>query len=96
MTDAEKVIKGLECCNAPNNHDECPYDGEAHTNICTHKLLNDAVDLLKRLEKKTVDMVCKHNNSLHTGICPTCGKVVNSNCNRRFCGECGQELKWHD
>lgn len=47
MTKLEKVIKGLECCNMPNNHDDCPYDGAAHYNICTHQLLTDSIALLK-------------------------------------------------
>lgn len=47
MADREKVIKGLECCNMPNNHDDCPYNGAAHYNICTHRLLTDAIALLK-------------------------------------------------
>ena len=94
MTSREKVIRGLECCNAPNNHDECPYNGEAHYNICTHKLLKDAIKLLKGQE--TVNIIAKHNNGLSSGICPSCGKVVNTNCNKRFCGECGTGLKWDD
>lgn len=45
-----KVIRGLECCNAPNRHEGCPYDGAAHYNICTHHLLTDAIALLKEQE----------------------------------------------
>ena len=55
MTEREKVIKGLECCNAPNDHEHCPYDGEEHYNICTHKLLTDAIALLKAQEPATVE-----------------------------------------
>lgn len=52
MADIEKVIKGLECCNKPNNHDDCPYNGECHYNVCTHKLLDDALELLKEQQPK--------------------------------------------
>ena len=47
MNTIDKVLKGLECCNAPNNHSDCPYDGAAHYNICTHQLLGDAIALIK-------------------------------------------------
>ena len=50
MAELDKVIKGLQCCNSPNNHEECPYNGAEHYNICTHKLLNDAIALLKAQE----------------------------------------------
>lgn len=97
MTDRKKVIRGLECCNAPNNHDECPYNGEAHYNICTHKLLKDATELLKRQdETRKVNIIAKLNNFISTGVCPTCGKTLNTNCNKRFCGECGTGLNWDD
>lgn len=56
MTKLEKVIKGLECCNMPNNHDDCPYNGAAHYNICTHQLLTDAIALLKEQEPRVLTL----------------------------------------
>ena len=55
MAELEKVIRGLECCNSPNNHEDCPYNGEAHYNICTHKLLADAISLLKAQEARVMN-----------------------------------------
>jgi len=56
MADRENVIKGLECCNMPNNHDDCPYNGAAHYNICTHQLLTDAIALLKEQEPRVMTL----------------------------------------
>ena len=52
MTDQEKVLKGLICCSQISGlacH-ECPYNEENCDNIppvCTGKLANDALMLLK-------------------------------------------------
>lgn len=56
MTDREKVIKGLERCNAPNNHYDCPYNGAEHYNICTHRLLNDAIEALKAQQPRVMTL----------------------------------------
>lgn len=56
MADLTKVIKGLECCNYPNDHENCPYNGAEHYNTCTHNLLNDAAELLEKQSKKIADL----------------------------------------
>ena len=48
MSDREKVLAGLICCNSPNDHENCPYNKESHYNICTHKLLKEAASLLSQ------------------------------------------------
>jgi len=50
--DGEKVCKGLECCDRPNDHEHCPYDGEKHYNICTDKLLKDAIALIRQQQER--------------------------------------------
>lgn len=62
MPDREKVIKGLECCNSPNRHVDCPYDGARHYNSCTYRLLSDALALLREQEPRlmTLEEVIKH------------------------------------
>lgn len=65
MTKIEKVINGLECCNMPNNHDDCPYNGAAHYNICTHQLLTDSIALLKEQEWISVkDRLPEHGQTV--------------------------------
>ena len=102
MTDREKVIKGLECCNMPNNHDDCPYNGAAHYNICTHQLLTDAIALLK--EQGPI----KPTVSVDTWICSKCGhtlesqELIDDKENPQilvhelydFCPVCGKAVKW--
>ena len=52
MTDRERVIKGLMCCqySSKSHCDGCPYcyEGLCGTNDCTADLASDALDLLKQ------------------------------------------------
>lgn len=54
MADREKVIKGLQCCKSPNDHEHCPYNTGVHYNVCTYRLLSDAVELLKKQEARVL------------------------------------------
>jgi len=76
MTKLDKVIKGLYCCNSPNNHEECPYNGAEHYNICTHQLLNDAIDLLIIRQQNTI---CTKER------CPVNASSVPKDCNIPTC-----------
>lgn len=86
MTDREKVIRGLECCNAPNRHEDCPYDGAAHYNICTHHLLTDAIALLREKEPLTI-----HDPG---AICPNCKWPLYPEDHPNYCGNCGNAVSW--
>lgn len=60
--------------------------------------LEDAVfgvdaTMLKEQEPKNVENVAQQI-SCKSGLCPSCGKMLNTTCNRRFCGECGKAVKW--
>lgn len=59
MNDAEKrekVIRGLECCLSPNDHENCPYDGIGKTySHCLKKLVTDALYLLKEREARVLE-----------------------------------------
>lgn len=72
----EQVIKGLECCNMPNNHDDCPYNGAAHYNICTHQLLTDALALIRE-QQEEIQRLCdalkpeppkEEEDEIHSGV----------------------------
>lgn len=58
MTEAEKrekVIRGLECCLSPNDHQNCPYDGIGKTySHCLKQLVTDAFALLKEQEPRVM------------------------------------------
>lgn len=60
MTDAEKrekVIRGLECCLSPNDHENCPYDGIGKTySHCLKQLVTDAFDLLREQEARVMTL----------------------------------------
>lgn len=60
MTDAEKrkkVIRGLECCLSPNDHENCPYDGIGKTySHCLKQLVTDALALLKEQEPRVMTL----------------------------------------
>lgn len=58
MTDREKVIKGLECCNAYDYKcNDCPYqdDGGAEDGCYSDELKAEAFALLKAQEPRLVE-----------------------------------------
>ena len=88
LPDREKVIRGLECCNAPNRHEGCPYDGAAHYNICTHHLLTDAIALLREMEP--VEPIKIRAGLYRCGICKMFLYVPPY----KYCPSCGRAVKW--
>lgn len=57
MTKLEKVIKGLECCKSPNDHEHCPYNTGVHYNDCTYRLLSDTLELLKERSEQLQESI---------------------------------------
>ena len=53
MIDREKVIKGLECCSGriDTECDDCPYNANGNLDVCGTLLAEDALELLKQIEK---------------------------------------------
>lgn len=101
MPDMEKVVKGLECHRIDNNRRincaDCPYyvDDDNHIN-CVNDLHDDALALLKEQEAKKVESIQVSRNFFAelTGNCPSCKRLLIEQYNRRFCGNCGQEVNW--
>ena len=107
ISDREKVIKGLECCNeyAVYNSEckeECPYL-DVNRYCCVEDLIKDALTLLKEQEAKPMI-----ENEIGWN-CPSCGmKLIEKTasgypCNLidlpedepiHFCPMCGQAVKW--
>lgn len=78
MPNREKVIKGLM---------------ELHGSEETMTIISDAIALLKEQEPKYVQNIGQQISCL-SGLCPNCGKMLNTTCNKRFCGDCGQAVRW--
>ena len=55
--------------------------------------LDDAIDLLKEQEAKKVNISQAHCGMKY-GLCPTCGKQIDTLVNPNYCGCCGQAVKW--
>lgn len=52
---------------------------------------------MKEQEAKSVESIQMDRNDWGadlTGYCPSCKRPLKSRFNNRFCGECGQEVKW--
>ena len=65
MPDREKVIKGLESCKHPFCQIyDCPYAPWDRDLTCKDELFDDALELLKELQRNPVI------------VCPHCGKRV--------------------
>ena len=56
MPDLEKVIKGLDAHCTHKLCDDCPYDDRNVQPFCLHRLMTDALELLKE-QQPTVDAV---------------------------------------
>ena len=102
--DREKVIKGLETCipmkyetneEKECRHEQCPYGRENYKpmNGCFWDLMSDALAMLKEREPQLV-LNIGQQISCKSGSCPKCGKMLNTTCNKRYCGDCGQAVKW--
>lgn len=87
MTDREKVIKKAErmICSK--------VDRDMIDSFC-----EDVIDLLKEREEETVESIQMDRSDKWgadlTGYCPSCKRPLKSRFNKRFCGECGQAVKW--
>ena len=92
--DREKVIKGV--------HDARRYfeDREwVDKSVGVHiDAMNDALALLKEQEAKTVESIQISRNFYAelTGYCPSCKRPLKNQFNNKFCGNCGQAVKWDD
>ena len=99
MPDREKVKKGLECCLTLDSPcGDCPYYSyeDIQELDCERNLRHDAISMLKEQEAKTVEsiQISRDFCAELTGYCPSCNRPLKEQFNKRFCGNCGQELKW--
>ena len=56
----------------------------------------DAIVLLKEQEAKTVESIQIRRNFYAelTGYCPSCKRPLKTQFNNKYCGNCGQAVKW--
>ena len=59
------------------------------------RTIDDAIKFLKKQEQEAqfVQNIAQQISCM-SGLCPNCGKMLNTTCNKKFCGECGQAVKW--
>ena len=101
MPDMEKVIKGLELCTNISQDGcmmLCPYKDETdetYSGFCEQVLKQDALALLKEQEPIPVE-ICGKIFDTKVGDCPHCGERLNSEVYPRWCGFCGQAVKWNE
>ena len=93
------MIRGLEMhasgiCDHVNGSgkDYCPY--WTSSDSCMKELLNDAIALLKEQEAKKPEIIMINGNGIQSGSCPCCRETVNDYRNEKYCGKCGQRLRW--
>ena len=67
MTDRDRVIKGLMCCqySSKSRCDICPYcyEGLCETNDCTADLASDALTLLKEQQELIDEITQRRANN---------------------------------
>lgn len=104
MPDREKVIRGLECCLSPNDHENCPYDGIGKTySHCLKQLVTDVFALLKEQEEGIAPIEStteqkKFADRIGFAVSEYwCGDCHFNLFNRpKFCPNCGKKVKWDD
>ena len=55
--------------------------------------LDDAIDILNTREPLSVEVIGEFTG-MKAGNCPKCGKRINSGDFPKYCGKCGQAVKW--
>lgn len=89
MTDREKIVNAIK--KAKKRSEEYAQDRI----IVPFKETDIILALLKEKEPKYVNSIAQQISCL-SGTCPKCGKMLNTTCNKNFCGDCGQAVKWDD
>ena len=89
MTDREKIVNAIE--KAKKQSEEYAQDRI----IVPFKETDIILAMLKEKEPKYVNSIAQQISCL-SGTCPKCGKMLNTTCNKNFCGDCGQAVKWDD
>ena len=59
----------------------------------TTGFVREIVDVLKEQEEKSVE-ICGQMFTIKYGHCPKCGEGLNSEVYPKWCGFCGQAVKW--
>ena len=100
MTEMEKVIKGLECCNdtsiASLNCEECPYR-ETDTCSAIARLHIDALILLRKQEPvKPYRGECWPKDAYCCGHCAQALVDTGENNRPKYCPQCGRAVKWDE
>ena len=86
MIDKDNVIDGLD----EIRHYNC--EQMFYNDIFIRGIADDAMNLLKEQEAKKVNIWQTHCGMKY-GLCPKCGKQIDTLVNANYCGSCGQELK---
>jgi hypothetical protein len=101
MTDMKKTLKGLEIHGDRSDKtdcDDCPYSKDGfYKGDCIGQLCRDALALLKeQKETRTHHDIRLMLRDHVIGFCPECKEICIKAVNPRFCGSCGQAVKWND
>lgn len=93
--DRDKVIKGLEGIIDyffdVYRNDTDSYKCEKAQEYSGAAI--EAIAMLKEQEAKKVNISQTHCGMKY-GLCPQCGKQIDTLVNPNYCGCCGQEVKW--
>ena len=95
MIDIEKVIKGLQCIiDGTVRCESCGYAIDKHGHYsCQQECAKDAIALLKEQEPKSA-IITHQNDCCKDGKCPSCWHELDDNMHPKYCGYCGQAVKW--
>lgn len=105
MTDIEKIFDAFRNCITKPKCRNCPWEQCEDLDYSSQKVeipTGLALDVLNLLKTQTPVKVNKNIASpfcgrmIYHSQCPQCRKTINSEDNPKFCGRCGQAVKWND
>lgn len=103
MRDIDKTIKGLECCMSEKQcNSPCPYRGECDDGGYYYsKAIENARSMLEAQKPKTIIIDDPPKDGftwfgIWFGRCPQCGRSLVKDKHKKYCGYCGQAVKWND
>lgn len=95
--DIAKLTKSIKACAHHPNHDceSCEYSDE---NLWCYndELISDFEILMKSHEPTIVTDIQLSRDGFIFGGCPNCKALITMADHKKFCGYCGQAVKWHE
>lgn len=76
-------------------NDQSETAAEIKANTVLIDALDEAARIAERENPEPVKILENHDN-FYLGKCPTCGRIIKSYTDVKYCSKCGQRIAWGD